>query len=882
MTIKVYPSVEPCQPAEIYDQHGMTIEQFVASQAPGYKRGKDQKVYCSINGQNVDPLDWPATVIGEHDLVEFRVKPFGDALGFVLPFWGGSVAVGQAALKAIIDVPKPGDGGSGQQGSQIEPARAKANTARAGAVVPELFGRHIRFPDYLNQPRRYYQDKTTQVLEMFLAVTVGDLDVEADSVKIGETPMSELEGVSYQLFAPGANVSGSTAHENWFNSPEVGSTNSSTGIRLRGVTFDERTYDGSASASGSTLSGIAVDDTWSSGVTGSMVMTQSVTVNDSTGSGVPDPISGNFQHLLAGMTVDVTSNFGANGTYVVASINGPKTQITLETTGGSPLDDLTTGNGTMSIDKAGTKYEITAINSSISINVKRILNNGSDDPDWSALPTESVTADIGWEAASFDVRKSGPFTACPDGETASAIEIDVFAPQGLGVIDGESINSRTRSVSIEYREVGTSTWTEVTKNVSGQTRDQLGWTFTISMPGSIRPEVRFGRIGGEDVSVTSLDRLEVTGLRAKLPTRTSYPDLTTMAVTIVGSDEIGSQSENRVNLIGTRKLEPVGGGTPRATRSIADAVYYMAKSANYTDERIDIAELQRLDAIWNGRGDYFDFVFQETTLQEAMNTALRAGFAELTVENGVLVPVRDEPRTQFEQPYSPENMTAPLKRNFETIRPDEFDGVEVEYFDAATWTTETVQCLLAGDQGIKLDKIKLDGVTDRTRAWRIGMRRRRSQRYRRWTYNFTTELDALNSNYLSYVPLVDDIPGYGKASVLRSIDTSGATPKLIVNQPMDWEEGESHVVAYRDVNGDLIGPFTATQGDTDYEIIADVDPLPELSPMQEPPHVFFGTTARWSFPALITQISPQGGLEIGVTATNYDERVYSDDDNVPA
>jgi hypothetical protein len=881
MTIKVYPSVEPCQPAEIYDQHGMTIEQFVASQAEGYKRGKDQKVYCSINGQNVDPLDWPATVIGEHDLVEFRVKPFGDALGFVFPFWGGSVAVGQAALKAIVDVPKPGTQGSGQQGAQIEPARAKANTARAGAVAPQLFGRHIRFPDYLNQPRRYYQDKETQVLKMFLAVTVGDLDLEADSVKIGETPVSELEGVTYQLFAPGADVSGVSNHENWYSAPEISATNNANGVRLRGVTYDERTYIGSATGSGKDLTGVSVGELWEAGIEGPIKLTQSVSVGDP-GNGDPNTFTGNFQHLGgSGLTVDIESNVGVNGTYVISSISPDQTVIELETTGGSPVEGISPRSGTMAIDRAGTKYRLTAISGS-TITVDRILeSNGNVDPGWSANPQTGLTVEIEWEAATFTAKRTGPFTACPEGETTDKLEVDIFCPSGLGVVDGESINSRSRTIRIEWREAGTSTYTVQNETVTGATRDQLGFTFTVNLPSAIRPEVRISRIGAEDVSVTSLDRLEVTGLRAKLPTRTSYPDLTTMAVTIVGSDEIGSQSENRVNLIGTRKLEPVGGGAARATRSIADAVYYMAKSANYPDERIDIAELQRLDAIWSSRGDYFDFVFQETTLQEAMNTALRAGFAELTVENGVLVPVRDEPRTQFEQPYSPENMLAPLKRNFETIRPDEFDGVEVEYFDAATWTTETVQCLLAGDQGIKLDKIKLDGVTDRTRAWRIGMRRRRSQRYRRWTYNFTTELDALNSNYLSYVPLVDDIPGYGKASVLRAMDTSGATPKLIVNQPMDWEDGETHVVAYRDVNGDLIGPFTATQGDTDYEIIADVDPLPELSPMQEPPHVFFGTTARWSFPALITEISPQGGLEIGVTATNYDSRVYDDDDNAP-
>lgn len=884
MTIKVYPSVMPGPPEEVYHDHGLAIEDFVAKHAEGYRRGPVQRVSCAVNGTLVDPLDWPEVVIGSQDNVEFRVKPFGDVLGYVFPFWGGSVAAGKAALNYLTpDI--PGQQGGGDQGSNIDPATAKANTARAGTVIPQMFGRRIRFPDYLNQPRRYYQDKRTQVLDLFLAVTPGDLEVEEDLVKIGETPMAKLDGVSYQIFPPGADVSGVSNHENWFNSPEVGSTQSSTGIRLRGITFDERTYDGPATASGSTLSGIEVDEPWSAGVSGAILLTQSVSVADGSGAGDADPITGNFQHLLAGMTVNAISDVGVSGTYVVTSINSGKTEITLETTGGTPLSNLVDGtgiSGTMAIDKAGTKYEITAINSATSVDVKRILANGADDPDWTELPTASVTADIDWEANTFTARKIGPYTACPDGETTRVVEVDIFAPQGLGTVDGESINARERTITIEYRAQGTEAWTQVAKTVSGETRDQLGWTFAINLPSAMRPEFRFDRVGGEDVSVTSLDRLEVSGLRAKLPTRTSYPDLTTMAVTIVGSEEIASQSENRVNLVGTRKLAPCGGGAVRATRSIADAVYYMAKSSGYDDSRIDIAELQRLDAIWQPRGDYFDHVVQETTLEEAINTALRAGFAELTVDGGVLTPVRDEPRTQFEQPYSPENMTGPLKRSFETVDPEEFDGVEVEFFDERTWTTETVLCLLPGDFGVKLDKVKLDGVTDRTRAWRIGMRRRRAQRYRRWSYSFNTELDALNSNYWSYVPLVDDIPDYGKACILRAVETSGATPKLIVSEPMDWLAGETYVVAYRDVYGDLVGPFPAARGDDDYEILAAVDPLPVLSPRQEPPHVYFGTAERWSFPALVTEISPGGGLEVSVQATNYDARVYSDDNNAPA
>lgn len=884
MTIKVYSSIMPSEPEEVHEASGITVEEWIKQLAgEDYQRGECQPVSCSINGAIVSPLDWCCVVIGERDDVEFRVAPKGDVLNFAFPFWAGSFAASKAAINLFTpDI--PGQQGRGNQGQNLSAADAKANTARLGEGVPECLGFYIRYPDYLNQPRRFYQDTKTQVLRLMLSVGVGAYQVASSSAKIGETPIDELQNAEFRIYGPGVDLSGEPNNENWFPSPEVGATGSSTGIRLRGPTYDERTYFGSASATDNTLSSIDVGELWTDGIIGSIKMTQSITVTDGDESDtIADIFAGNFQHLAQGMTVNIESNAGVNGTYVVSTINAEKTEVTLETTGGSPVVDAETGSRVMSIDKAGTKYSLLSISGESQIGVERILSGGSADPDWDGnLPQTSLTVEIIWDADTFVATRAGPFVACPSGETTDTVEVDIFAPQGLGVIDGESINSRSRTIRIEWRAVGDSSWQEQTHQVSGNTRDQLGWTFSVNLPSSIRPEIRVSRIGGEDVSVTSLDRLEFTGLRSRLPTVESYPGVTTMAVDIIGSDEISSQSNNRVNLEVLRKLEPVAGGTATATRSISRAAAYVARTLGYGTDEINVDELERLDDLWVSRGDYFDYVFSSGTAKDAIDTILRAGFAAMTLDNGVITPVRDEPRTQFEQGYSPANMTGPLQRTFTGKQPDEADGVEVEYTMAGTWTKETIKCLLPGDQGIKLDKIKLDGVTDETRAWRIGMRRRRVQEYRRWTYNFQTELDALNSSYLSYVPLLDDIPGYGKASIMQAIESHSGGALVTVSEPMEWVGGESHVVAYRDEYGDLVGPFSATRGNSDHQIIADIpQPWPDLTARQEPPHVYFGTTARWTFPALIQDITPGGTNQVSAQATNYDGRVYADDDNSP-
>ena len=173
-------------------------------------------------------------------------------------------------------------------------------------------------------------------------------------------------------------------------------------------------------------------------------------------------------------------------------------------------------------------------------------------------------------------------------------------------------------------------------------------------------------------------------------------------------------------------------------------------------------------------------------------------------------------------------------------------------------------------------------MTNRTRAWRIGMRERRRQKYRRWTYSFSTELDALNSRYMSYCALADDVPGYGQSAWLKAFEEEGESVALLVSEPLEWQEGESHVIAWRRPDGTLAGPWPAEMGDDEFEVICQPDELPEIDRQQEPPHVLFGTTERWSYPALVVDVRPRGFESVEVEAVSYDERVYADDDAFPA
>jgi hypothetical protein len=320
-----------------------------------------------------------------------------------------------------------------------------------------------------------------------------------------------------------------------------------------------------------------------------------------------------------------------------------------------------------------------------------------------------------------------------------------------------------------------------------------------------------------------------------------------------------------------------------ATRDIVPAFIYIAKDINYTDEDLDLAELDRLDALWKSRGDKFDVaVTSETTGKQILNDALGAGFAELTIDRGVITPIRDEPRSVFEHMYTPQNMLdGGLSRDVQLFNQDDFDGVDVTYQSATTWAEEVVECRLPGSIGRRVEKINATGVTDPTRAWRIGMRRLRTHRYRRDTFSWATEMDALNSRYMSYCMVADDVPGYGQSSILLEFTKGNGMVLLRSSEPLDWSASGTHMVALRKPDGRVSGPYVATRVDEFRMTVSELDFEPDVSWNIEPPHMLFGPANRLSYPVLVTSISPNGSAAASVEAIGYNPLVYADDDNSP-
>ncbi|MHB0805999.1 host specificity factor TipJ family phage tail protein [Stutzerimonas nitrititolerans] len=888
MPIEIYASKFAAEPAERHETSDlMTVDGWLRANVPNFQARDKAPISVTINGRVVSPESWGAAEFTPADCVSICVEPKGSTLETI--FRPGPLAklfgLGNPFAQVTPTTPK-----SQPKGRDLSLATAKGNQVSLNAVIPEIAGCPKRFPDYLLPAHRYFGAPREQWLEMLLCVGKGKYDLPASKIKVGDTPIISLgEDAEFAVYQPGASLSGEAAAIWWHSSPAVGATSTGTaGLELN-ATYEvapvpEATafqLDGDT-ATIPTGAG-EYPDGWAAGMIVRIEATYPYTVID--GGAGADIIQGDLSQLapFVGMKIEVTGDNA--GFYEVASFTpGTPDQMTLSYVGGGAVSSLKTGPVSMGIGFADLRYRITAAGT-YAISVERLTDTGATDLTWPGFePLSSSAIRMELDGSTQEGDWAGPFSACPDGEKTQRLEWDVFFPQGLSYVSTKSgaVGPLTVRTELQYRDIETAgAWTVVSKSYTGSTLDAIGFTESIELPAMIRPEVRMRRIGAKSTATNHQDIVQWYGLRAKLQAPDHYDGVTLLAVRLRGGDRLSSQSESLISVEPTRVLPVRNGGawdveTP--TRDIVPWIIHVAHSIGYTDDDLDIPELDRLHAIWSARGDKFDMVIDSaSTVKQALLDALQAGFADFTIDRGLIRPVRDEPRTVMEHPYTPQNMTKPLSRQFSALKPDDFDGVDVEYIDGTTWQKETVQCRLPGDLGVRVEKLKLDGVIGKTQAWRIGMRRRMEQKYRRWSYSFGTELDALNSRYLSYVPLQDDVPGYGQSALMLSYD-SGIIES---SEPFDWSAGGAHVVGIRRPDGTLSGPYAATRID-DYRLsIAGLDFEPDTSWSIEPPHLLFGPVNRWSYPALITSISPSGTDGASVEAVNYDPRVYTYDNATP-
>ncbi len=605
------------------------------------------------------------------------------------------------------------------------------------------------------------------------------------------------------------------------------------------------------------------------------------------------PFAGQAITATGASTILGSSPVGVTGTATTSGTPEQPAEMTLNYDGGSPVVGLALGQGLATIGPRGLRYRITAYSTNL-LEVERLTSSGATDSGWPGFNTmQTVNGLITLDASNLQGGYRGPVACCPENEKVIELEWSVTYANGLCGIGREGqIYDIPTYYAFEYRDMDVAgAWTVLEQMNWGGSLDAQGFTTRVSLPYPMRAEARVrklykdraGRINDE-----ARDDATWTDLRGRMQNSpTSYPGLTVMTCSIRGGDRLSAQSESQVSVEATRILPLMEGGTG-PTRDIVPWCIYQLKARGYTDDDLDLPEWQAFHNTCVARGDTYDDTLDATiTVRDMVNNALACGFGELVTFRGLLRPVHDSARAAFDvsygpktQTYSPQNMTKMLKISGAMPSINDFDGVDVEYFSTKTWAWETVQCRWPGDLGTKVEKLKLPGVSEEFRAWRLGMRRRGHQKFRTDVYSWETEMDGSNSGYLSFAAVADDAPKRCQSAILLDFTVTGAGTLLSSSEPLDWSAGGEHRIGVRRLDGTLSGPWIATQVDAYTARVDALDFTPLVDGPLEPPHILFGPAARWAYPVLVTSSDPANG-NVAMRGMPYDARVYTYDDQLP-
>lgn len=492
--------------------------------------------------------------------------------------------------------------------------------------------------------------------------------------------------------------------------------------------------------------------------------------------------------------------------------------------------------------------------------------------------TSSVSAIIDQVTAVTEGEWLGPFQACPSGSVTDTIFLDFLYPNGLGQENEDGgIDRWDVWVDVEWREVGTESWSRVHADEHANTRDQIGSTLAISIGSSYTAEVQLRRANKDSDSATVRDTVYWQSLKSELPAKTSYDKVSTMAVRIRGDETLAASAENQINTIQCRHLETWDGTQwlPAApTRDIAPVVAYLLKNSGHPESVIRFDELAALDTKWQSRGQQFNGVFDTaTTLSEALSRVLQCGFAKHYLAKGQVYVTVDEPKDAFSLKFTPDNTTK-ITESGTLGGYNSFDGVKIEYTDNETWLPAFIECVLPQNDGDNLQAVRLYGCTDIDLAYRFGMRKASEMEYLKRNWSVETELEGLN------VGLSDKctVPNRQTQSGLCEAYDSRA---LSLANEVTMVDGEDYYIGVRKLDGTISGPYSCTLIDSQTVLLADdLDFVPTFDDATDPPFYSLGTASEWATPVVAQKIVPSNTNKTSLTFVAYDERIFDYDEAV--
>lgn len=426
----------------------------------------------------------------------------------------------------------------------------------------------------------------------------------------------------------------------------------------------------------------------------------------------------------------------------------------------------------------------------------------------------------------------GPFVLSKPGTAANRVEIDIQCPGGLFIQDGDGLTKATLEFAFQAQAIDnsgnpTGDWfTIIDETLQLAQRDAVRRTYGYNFTTPGRYRVQGQRTNTKAMGGKASDIAVWFAMRGFLPSKGIYPGCTMMALKATSDANLNSNSATQIKVLKTRMLSVWDADAsewttdPAATRNPAAVARYIAMASNgagLPDSRVDLAKLAQLYETWDGRGDYFDGIYDnQQSLLEAIQAAVQVGRARMIMVGSIMSFVRDEARVLPRAAFSPRNILPnSLKITYLLHDVNAVEALAVSYVDSRLWQPHTVLCKF-DDSDITLEEatpIQFFGIVDYAHGWREGIAMVAASRYRRRLVEMRTELDGRVCQFGDLVSFSHYLPSWGFSADVLSIENHDDGDVLLLSEPYSvpaGQEEEPILIRIATPDGQVYGPVECT------------------------------------------------------------------------
>lgn len=399
-------------------------------------------------------------------------------------------------------------------------------------------------------------------------------------------------------------------------------------------------------------------------------------------------------------------------------------------------------------------------------------------------------------------------------------------------------------------------------------------------------DVRLRRLTADPVDDNVFDTSVWTALRTVRHTQpVAMQGLAMTALRIKATDQLNGVVDRFNGVV--QSILPDWNGSdwvPQATANPAALFRHILQGRGNTrplaDSRLDLDRLNAWHDACRAAGYEFNNVVDyDVSVREILQDVAAAGRASPALLDGKWAVIEDKPHTVPVQHFTPHNTFGfQGQKNFDDIP----QALRVRFINRFKGWLQDERLVFddgyTAETAARYETLDLTGITDPDAAWKAGRYHIATARLRPETYSFNCDLEHIVCTRGDLVRFTHDVPMFGLSSgrIIELVTGGGAITAVDINDRIVMDSGKPYALRIRKSDGgSLVCPLQTTPGSG--QRLTFQTPLSLSAGIAVGDLVMFGESGQESVEMIVRAIEPQSNLNARLTCVDAAPAIHGAD-----